>query len=137
MQTTEKFQMNLFENEDPVLAEGFNENTLAAVTALAARGIVVTGSYVGDQGSTPQKKTLTFEKTPYMLAIIGKDARTFMIRNSPFSHVIMQNTPTPLMDPLSVTWGENSVTWGVGRSGNTFQLTDNGKTFYYMAILME
>jgi len=137
MQHTNKYQFNLIESEDTFSANPLNENMekveAALETQAAAIGTggqtcrIAYGSYVGD-GTGP--KTLTFDFTPYMLTLYGRENSTSALGTTVVYGVT--GALNAMGDSLpSAVWEGNSITFGT-KSNNDYN--DSGRTIYYVAL---
>ena len=148
MQHTSAFQLNQWEEDDPILRSDFNSDNLKIADALANCGNcrIAIGSYVGTGTSgsaNPCKISLGFRPYVIMLDVATK----YFISNtaSPI-YYIMQYPRTTLMgtgannEENVITWGDNGVTWYSPSTSSDAeirairQFNYSGKTYHYIAF---
>ena len=135
---TEKFQLNQWEIDDPVLHDDFNEDNRKIEAALNTIPHIATGSYVGSgkYGST-NPNTLNFDFVPKMVAVVANEAQnmkagTVFISGQTLNPGIGVSNYANSSLSLTVAWEGRSVSWHVASSSN--QLNDSGVTYCYFAI---
>lgn len=109
MQKTEHLDLNLFEDNDPVLAESFNRNTRILDETVAEKigGMVFT--YTGDGATT---RTISFSRQPLFVIVgaadSGDDHMCFAMRGAARAsyHTAGENYP----GTVSVAWEGNDLT---------------------------
>lgn len=128
MQKTEHMELNLFEDNDQVLAESFNENTRLLDSLLYHSLDVETGTYTtsGVEAVTTTIE-LTFQKKPYLLMIFHNYGIEFLSRDVPLTY----DAGSDRLNSILAVWGENSVTL----KGYGPELTYPDVTPYYVAFV--
>lgn len=93
---------------------------------------IKTGSYIGTGASGVNgKNTLTFSGKPFLVFVAGK-YQFFALRAASYA-----NSFSPTVDyevPLTLTWGENSLTWYSTNNAER-QCNTSGETYYYAALI--
>lgn len=125
MQTTEKFDLKLFETTDPVLAEHFNHNTQAIHDVLAQSPKVVYGTYNGDDSGP---KTLTFDTKPLVI----------LLRGGPDTYLCFSGSGVANHFGTAGSLSTETVAW----EGNSMRFTKNYQVanvasyspYYYLAF---
>ena len=130
---TPVFRLNQWQADDPVLREDFNtdnqtlENALNSLTnnmRFAGNAQVEYSSYTGSGGS---KVSLTFDKRPLMVLVMGFD--TLLIPGQPSSgHLFYSGSASP----SQFQWKDNTVSWNTP-TPNTWN-NEQGRTYHYFAL---
>ena len=149
MQHTSAFQLNQWEEDDPILRSDFNSDNLKIADALANCGNcrIAIGSYVGTGTSgsaNPCKISLGFR--PYVIMLDTATHYRYNNAELPY-HYIMQYPGTTLAgyDPSRnynnvITWGDDGVTWYTLSTNSDaeyraiHQFNYSGKTYHYIAF---
>ena len=128
MQKTEHLELNLFEDNDQVLAESFNENTRLLDSLLYHSLDVETGTYTTSGVEAVQTTIeLTFQKKPYLLMIFHNYGIEFLFRDIP--HTLSAGSGN--INSVRAVWGENTVQL----KGSCPALTYPDVTPYYVAFV--
>jgi len=151
---TENFDLNQWVGTDPVLMEDFNADNAKIDAALAqlksGQLRVATGSYVGKElygESSPN--VLNFDFKPLFMAVKMNHntpinpsavAAYFVYGVTTCDTVTFNNSGSVSEKPLTVVWGDNSITWWYGGNadnayyGSNLQLNSSGVSYYYVAF---
>ena len=116
MRKSEHLNLNLFEENDPVLAENFNENSLLTEQALLALPGAVVGDYVPDHVVEDYESgptTLTFDRKPLLVILVGRRCALLAVQGAenPFLHYSYSSTDVL----VTCQWSGNSVTFRPSR----------------------
>ena len=136
--TTEHLGLSQWLPTDPVLREDFNRDNAALDAACAAIPLMAVGSYTGDGSSGSSAPTsLTFDFCPQLI-LISPDSRTtlrsgaiFVRGQTKFNGLGFFSTSTEGLQ-LSLTWGDNSVSWYGGSPEEQFN--GPGTAYSYFAL---
>ena len=142
MQQTNTYQLNLVESTDAFSPQPINENTEAIDAlfktqqlAIEACAKVAAGSYVGsDTYGSDNPNTLSFSFTPKVLLVLAQGTGLYneyqnsMLLIHPMTTGV---TGSQTDSNVTVTWGENSVSWY--GTASSYQL-NSSRTYYYFAM---
>ena len=136
MNQTQNYQLSQWESTDRILMSDFNGDNTKIDAALKAlddelntKGNcqIWTTSYVGNGNYGSTQSSLTFDKKPLLVYVIGSS--TFGLFTAETSVIGTENG----VSYISSSWDENTLSWFAGDEDR--QLNASGTTYIVIALL--